>query len=392
VTYSAEANGATVTYRDRKRGWWTLSVLHPLLAVQGIVAQVTLGRQAALALPLLVTYALLPALDALLGEDNNVAPDAIVPKLDADRYYRWLTWVLAPLHYVGFLVSAWWVGTHDLAWWAVLILAATAGIAGGIGINTAHELGHKHNPLEQWLTRCLLAVPLYGHLTVEHNRGHHVLVATPEDSASSRMGESIYRFFLRELPCGVARAWALERARFAKQNRSPWSVRNTILQSFAIGIALHAALVVAFGWKMLPFLAIHDVAAWWQVTLTNYVGHYGLLREQGPDGRYEPTRPHHSWNDNHVVTDLVLFHQQRHSDHHAFASRRYQSLRRTDDVPRLPCGFFGVSLLAAVPPLWFKVMDPRLLALPHIQGDLTKVNVDPRRRGRLAARYGPAIA
>jgi alkane 1-monooxygenase len=384
-------NGAAVTYRDRKRRWWALSVFYPLLGVEGLVAQATIGRQLALALPLLVTYTLLPLLDALLGEDDDNVPDALVPKLEADRYYRWLTWVLTPLHYLGFLVTAWWVGTHALSWWSVLLLASAAGIAGGIGINTAHELGHKHNALEQWLARLLLAVPLYSHLTVEHNRGHHRWVATPEDSASSRMGENIYRFFVRELPCGVARAWALERARLTKQKRSLWSARNTILQSFAIGAALHAALIVAFGWRMLPFLIVHDVVAWWQVTLTNYVGHYGLLREKGPDGRYESPQPHHSWNDNHVVTDLVLFHQQRHSDHHALSSRRYQSLRRTDNVPRLPCGFFAASLLAAVPPLWFKVMDPKLLALPHIKGDLTKVNVDPR-RARIAARYGAALA
>jgi alkane 1-monooxygenase len=390
VTYSADAHGVSVTYRDRKRGWWALCLVYPLMAVEGIVAQVTSGYEAALAVPLLVTYGLFPVLDAMLGEDKNNPPELVLRQLDADSYYRWLTWLTAPLHYVGFLVTAWWVGTHALSWWAVLSLAGAAGVAGGIAINTAHELGHKHNAFEQWLTRMLLALPIYGHLTVEHNQGHHRWVATPEDCASARMGESIYRFFLREFPGGVARAWSLERARLAKQGRSVWSVQNTIIRSSGPGAALQLGLILAFGWKLVPFLLVHNLAAWWQVTLTNYLGHYGLLREKGRDGRYESPQMHHSWNDNHVLTDLVLFQQQRHSHHHALASRPYQSLRDSHEIPRLPSGFFAMSLLACVPPLWFKVMDPKLLALPHVNGDLAKVNIDPRHHARLVARYGLA--
>lgn len=388
VTYSAEAGGLAVTYSDRKRGWWALALVYPLMAVEGIVAHVTSGHELALAVPLLVTYGLFPVLDAMLGDDRNNPPEPVLRQLDADPYYRWLTWLTAPLHYVGFLVSAWWVGAHDLSWWSVLFLAGAAGVAGGIAINTAHELFHKHNAFEQGIARLLLALPVYGHLAVEHNQGHHRWVATPEDSASSRMGESIYHFFFRELPGGVARAWKIERERLAKQGRSAWSIRNTILQSSVPGAMLQVSIALAFGWKVVPFLLVHDVVAWWQVTLTNYVGHYGLLREKGPDGRYEPPRMHHSWNDNHVLTDLVLFQQQRHSHHHALASRPFQSLGDSRTIPRLPTGFFGVSILACIPPLWFKVMDPKLLALQHVKGDLAKVNIDPRNRERILARYG----
>ena len=388
VQTAIDAEGRTVRYRDRKRWAWALSVVWPLLPLTGLAAHHFSGLEIGLALPLLISYGLMPLLDALIGEDENNPPEAVVPQLDADRYYRWLTWATVPLHFVALIACAGWAGTQDLSWWALGLLAYVAGADAGLGLNTAHELGHKHNRLEQMLARLALAVPAYGHFTVEHGRGHHRWVATPEDHASSRMGESIYRFALRELPGGIRRAWALESERLVAQGRSPWSWHNTMLQSYAVTLLLQGGLVAAFGWVMLPFLAIHNLVAWWQLTSANYVEHYGLLRRKLPSGAYEAPQPHHSWNTNHLVTNLATFHLQRHSDHHAYPSRRYQCLRHFPDLPQLPSGYFGMFPLAYVPPLWFKVMDPRLLALPQVQGDLERVNVCPRRRAALQARYG----
>jgi alkane 1-monooxygenase len=383
-------DGQRVEYRDRKRWAWSLSVVYPLLPLLGLAAHRASGWQAALALPLLITYGLMPLLDALIGEDPSNPPEEVVPQLEADRYYRWLTWATVPLHYSALVACAWWAGTHDLSWWGLLILAYAAGADAGLGLNTAHELGHKHSALEQWLARLALAVPAYGHFTVEHGRGHHRWVATPEDHASARMGESIYRFALRELPGGVRRAWALESERLAALGLSPWSVRNTMLQSYAMTAVLQGGLIAVFGAVMIPFLLVHNLVAWWQLTSANYVEHYGLLRQRdaGSATGYEAPLPHHSWNTNHLVTNLATFHLQRHSDHHAHPSRRYQSLRHFPDLPQLPSGYFGMFPLAYVPPLWFRVMDPRLLALPQVQGDLGRVNLDPRNRARLLARFG----
>lgn len=390
VTYHASgADDACADYRDRKRWWWSLAVVYPLLPFVGMAAHAASGYQIALGLPLLISYGLMPLLDYLIGEDENNPPEAVVPQLDADRYYRWLTWATVPLHFVALVGCAWWVGTQGLSWWAVLLLAYVAGTDSGLGINTGHELGHKHTLIEQWLARLVLAVPAYGHFTVEHGRGHHRFVSTPDDHASARMGETIYRFVLREIPGGIRRAWALEAERLAQLGHGPWSLRNTMLQSYAVTALLQLGLVAAFGWLMLPFLAVHNVVAWWQLTSANYVEHYGLLRERLPDGRFEPPQPHHSWNTNHLVTNLATFHLQRHSDHHANPSRRYQSLRHFEQLPQLPSGYFGMFPLSYVPPLWFRVMDPRLMALPHVRGDLNRVNVDPRRRAALSQRYGP---
>ncbi|HSC00710.1 MAG TPA: alkane 1-monooxygenase [Burkholderiaceae bacterium] len=379
-----------VTYRDRKRAWWLLSVVYPLIPFTGIAAHALTGLQIGLALPLVISYGLMPLLDALIGEDENNPPEAVVPQLEADRYYRWLTWATVPLHFVALIGCAWWAGTQDLSWWALLILAYVAGTDSGLGINTGHELGHKHTRVEQWLARLVLAVPAYGHFTVEHGRGHHRWVSTPEDHASARMGETIYRFALRELPGGIRRAWRLERERLQREGHSPWSWHNTMLQSYAVTAALQLGLIVAFGWVMVPFLLVHNMVAWWQLTSANYVEHYGLLRARLPNGQYESPQPHHSWNTNHLVTNLATFHLQRHSDHHAYPSRRYQSLRDFPDLPRLPSGYFGMFPLSYVPALWFKVMDPRLLALPHVAGDLNRINIDPRHHDAIVARYGAA--
>jgi alkane 1-monooxygenase len=383
-----DAQQQPVEYRDRKRAWWLLSVFYPLLPFVGMAVHAATGRQIALAIPLVIAYGLMPLLDALIGEDANNPPEAVVAQLEEDRYYRWLTWATVPLHFVALVGCAWWVGTHALSWWAVLMMAYIAGTDSGLGINTGHELGHKHTALEQCLARLVLAVPAYGHFTVEHGRGHHRWVSTPEDHASARMGESIYRFALRELPGGIHRAWQLEKERLAAQGRSAWSVHNTMLQSYAVTAILQLGLIAAFGWIMLPFLAVHNAVAWWQLTSANYVEHYGLLRQRDANGRYETPQPHHSWNTNHLVTNLAMFHLQRHSDHHAYPSRRYQSLRHFEDLPQLPSGYFGMFPLSYVPALWFRVMDPRLMALPQVQGDLRRVNVDPRRLAALSMRYG----
>jgi alkane 1-monooxygenase len=367
-------DGREAVYVDGKRGWWLLSVLFPLLPVAAVWLHFVTGSEWALLAPVAFSYGLGPLLDWLLGEDRSNPPEQTVPELENDRYYRVLTWLTVPLHVVALLIAAWWAATQDLSAFGWIALAVTAGLFSGVAVNTAHEMGHKRDGVEQWLSRIALAVPAYGHFTVEHNFGHHKHVATPEDCASARMGESIYRFALREMPGGVRRAWRIERERLARRGQRAWSPRNTIVQSWLITLLLQGGLVLVLGLPILLFLLIHNLVAWFQLTSANYVEHYGLLRDKGEDGKYERCQPHHSWNSNHIFSNLLLFHLERHSDHHANPLRRYQSLRHFDEVPRLPTGYFGMFVLAYLPPLWFKVMDRRLLELPHVAGDLARVN------------------
>ncbi len=384
------ADGEAIFYLDRKRWLWLLSVLYPLQLFVGIGLHALTGTEAWLLLPVALTYIGGPLLDSLVGEDENNPPEEVVLELERDPYYRWLTYAVVPLHLVALYGAAWWAGTQSLSAWAFVALAIVAGMTGGLAINTGHELGHKRSRLERALSRFALAIPMYGHFTIDHNRGHHRDVATPEDCASARMGESIYRFALREIPGALRRAWSLERERLDRRGRPAWHTDNRILRSLALSLVLQGALVVAFGLVMIPFLAIHNLVAWWQLTSANYIEHYGLLRQRDHNGRYERCEPHHSWNSNHVVSNLSLFHLERHSDHHAHPLRRFQSLRHFPDLPSLPTGYFGCYLLAWVPPLWFRVMDRRLMNLPHVGNDLGKVNVDPSRRADLEKRYGVA--
>jgi alkane 1-monooxygenase len=181
----------------------------------------------------------------------------------------------------------------------------------------------------------------------------------------------------REIPGAFRRAWKIEQDRLERLGKSCWSWDNEILQSYALSAVIQIGLIATFGWIMLPFLAVHNFWAWWQLTSANYIEHYGLLRKKEPSGRYERCQPHHSWNANHVFSNLLLFHLERHSDHHAHPTRRYQSLRDYADVPALPTGYFGMFAAAYIPPLWYRIMDHRVMALPHVAGDLDNVNVDP---------------
>ena len=376
-----------ISYRDKKRYWWALAMLLPAFPLMGIGLYLYSAVEWTLVAPLVGIYIVVPLLDWLFGSDTNNPPEELVPQLEQDRYYRYLTYATVPMHFLVLFAAAYVAGSYPLSGWGIAAIAVSAGLYSGLAINTAHELGHKQTGLEQLLARICLAVPGYGHFSIEHNRGHHVWVSTPEDPASARMGESIYTFALREIPGTFVRGWRLERERLAKQGKSLWSPSNQILQSYAISGVIYLALVALFGWVMVPFVLLHNVWAWFQLTSANYVEHYGLLRSKLPNGRYERCQPHHSWNANYIVSNLLLFHLERHSDHHANPSRRYQSLRNFDDLPELPNGYYGVYWLAYIPWLWYRVMDQRLLALAHIQGDLSRVNIQPSKRAAIEARY-----
>jgi alkane 1-monooxygenase len=388
-SYSAtSASGEQLEYVDRKRSFWMLSLLYALLPLIGIALHATTGNEWWIGLPLLLTYVVGPLLDWILGEDPNNPPEAVVPQLEQDHYYRRLTFLAVPLYFLSFVGAATYAVLEGLSVLAYLALALVAGLTAGLAINTSHELGHKNSRAEKLLAKITLAVPAYGHFTIDHNLGHHRNVSTPSDPSSSRMGESIYKFALREIPGAIVEAWTLEKDRLARRSKSVLHPNNQILQSYAVTALLTIGLYVALGWQVLPFILIHNLFAWWQLTSANYIEHYGLLREKDENGKYERCEPHHSWNSNHIYSNLVLIHLERHSDHHSHPTRRYQSLRSYDDLPTLPNGYFGVYLLAYVPKLWFRVMDRRLLALPHIQGDLDKINMDPAARPSLFLEYG----
>ena len=378
----------TPTYRDRKRYAWLLSLAVPCLIGAGPALMAASGDVRMLWVPVIFSYLVVPAIDWLLGEDLSNPPEEAVPQLDADRYYRHVTYALVPLLWGAFIYGAWFVMRHPLPWHGVLALVLATGAVGGFCINLGHELGHKNTALERWLAKIILAPTGYGHFFIEHNRGHHRDVATPQDPASSRMGESIYRFVLREMPGALRRAWQLETERLARAGQPVWTLHNEILQPALITLALWTALVFWLGLAVMPFLLAASFWANFQLTSANYVEHYGLLRAERSPGHPEACQPHHSWNSNHIFSNWATFHLQRHSDHHAHPLRRYQSLRHFESLPQLPNGYFGMFLVAYIPPLWFGVMDARLLKV--VGRDPGRINFEPAHRERLIRRYGLA--
>ena len=377
---------APEVYRDPKRWVWCFSLVVPALIGLGPLLMLWLGDPLMLWWPLVFLYVVVPLADAWLGEERSNPPESAVAQLEADAYYRYITYALVPVLWGAFVFAAWFVATHDLPWYAWLAMVLNTGAVGGFGINLAHEMGHKHHRLERWLALITLAPTGYGHFTIEHNRGHHAQVATPQDCASSRMGESIWHFVWREMPGGAVRAWRLESQRLRDQGLAVWGLQNQILQGLAITFALWALLVLWLGWQVLPFLLAASAWTNFQLTSANYVEHYGLLRLMQSDGYYERCQPRHSWNSNHVLSNWMLFHLQRHADHHAHAARRYQALRHFDNAPQLPSGYAGMFLLAYVPPLWFAVMNPRLLEA--VGRDPALIHFAPGQREALCRQYG----
>ncbi|WP_188545502.1 alkane 1-monooxygenase [Rhodococcoides trifolii] len=376
----------TSRWRDPKRYLWVLGLLAPASALLPSQLVMHTGWPIFWWSGLLVFFVLIPAADILAGEDGVNPPDE-AGSLQEDRFYRWCTFLFLPVQFSSLLVACWMWAFGDLTVVDKIGYAVTVGLVGGVGINAAHELGHRVESAEQWLAKIALAQSFYGHFFVEHNRGHHVRVATPDDPASARMGEGLWMFMPRSVVGGVRSAWALEVARLRRRGRSPWSVRNHVLNAWSMSVVLFAGLVLVFGVRILPYLLVQAVVGFLLLEAVNYIEHYGLLRARTRRGTYERCAPRHSWNSDRIVTNIFLYHLQRHSDHHANPTRRFQTLRSFDEAPQLPAGYATMVVLAAVPPLWRRYMDPKVVA--HYGGDVSLANVHPRRRDAIETRFAP---
>jgi alkane 1-monooxygenase len=374
-------------WRDGKRYLWLIGAVVPtfLFAGWGLVNLTGLGLFWWIG-PLFI-YVLIPLLDVAIGADPTNPPADVLAWLEQDRYYRWVTYAFLPLQYVALAVGFWLIADHGgLGVVDKLGIGFTLGTMNGIAINTAHELGHKKEHAERWLAKIALAPTGYGHFFIEHNRGHHVRVATPQDPASSRLGESFWAFLPRTVVGSLRSGWSLERNRLRRMGKRTWSPRNDILNAWAMTVLVWAVLLVAFGPDIAPYLLIHAVFGFSLLEAVNYLEHYGLRRRQLANGRWERVTPRHSWNNNNVTTNLFLYHLQRHSDHHANPTRRYQALRHFDESPQLPSGYATMVVLCYFPPLWRRVMDHRVLA--HYGGDVTLANIHPPRHDAVVRRYG----
>jgi alkane 1-monooxygenase len=309
--------------------------------------------------PLLFTFGLIPALDAALERNRENQPETVGHQRRFDLPL--VLWVPAQLGTTAYVL--WRCVQGDLSGLEILAIIASLGVINGAGgINIAHELMHRKHPLHRASAELLMTSVSYTHFCVEHVLGHHRKVATPEDPASSRLGESFYRFYPRTVLGSLRSAWELEGERCRKRGVSRGSLADRRLRYPVVLAAVYAGVLAALGPLALGLFVAQGVVAFSLLEAINYIEHYGLARRRRASGNYERVRPEHSWNSAHRVSNYYLFNLARHSDHHYLASREYDRLRHHESAPQLPTGYAGMLMLAMVPPLWFRVMNPRVEA------------------------------
>jgi alkane 1-monooxygenase len=295
----------------------------------------------------LVFFVVIPIADVFLGRSVAPAPADEMRRLETSALFRLILYAWVPLQlglivWGSKLISEGSLGALD----AVLFTLSVGLATGATGITIAHELGHKRPALDRCLSRLLLVTVSYGHFTVEHNRGHHVRVATPEDPATARYGESFWRFLPRTLIGSFKDAFCMD--------------PSEVIRMWAATFAVAATLGLAFGPLAVAFFFGQSAMAVLLLEAVNYIEHYGLERKKLADGRYERPAARHAWDAYERLSNCFLVHLQRHADHHLNPMRPYAALQPQAESPKLPTGYAGMVPIALVPPLWFAVINPRV--------------------------------
>lgn len=349
----------------RRVGFFTAFII-PVLVVAGVY-----GGGLWMGLPVVFSFFVLPLFDHIVGEDTANVPEDRLRLVSEDRYYRFIThfWVLLQLAFLLWSMYVISTGTISGVWIQLLFTFNCALVTGGVGITVAHELGHKKSKIERFYGKALLMMVCYMHYYIEHNRGHHVRVATPDDPSTARKNESFYRFWIRSVTGSYNHALRLERARLTKRSLRFLSVQNEMIRFAILPLVFCAAATLfvtwlsgTFTWAVPAFFFLQSLLAFSLLELVNYIEHYGIQRKEIAPGKYERVNPLHSWNSSHLLSNFFLFQLQRHSDHHVYAHKRYQVLDHHDESPQLPFGYPTMLLIALVPPLWFRLMNKRLEA------------------------------
>lgn len=347
----------------KKLGFFTAFIL-PALVIIGVYLGGAWNFMA-----IFFSFIFLPIVDQWIGIDSTNESEAEARIKGEELFYRFVTYIWTFVQFSFVLWGAYAVSSDKLITaveWIGFILSFAL-VTGGIGITVAHELGHKKSVLEKFYSKMLLMTVSYMHFYIEHNRGHHVQVATPEDPATARKQENFYTFWVRSVFVGYAHAWKLEQESLKRRGLQlvSWQnemIRFALLPIFFCGVLtfLFSFLNNRFVWEVPVFFYSQSFFAFSLLELVNYVEHYGIVRKEIAPGKYERVNPLHSWNASHLISNFFLFQLQRHSDHHANAIKRYQLLNHYDDSPQLPFGYPTMILIALFPPLWFDLMNQRL--------------------------------
>ncbi|WP_412509126.1 alkane 1-monooxygenase [Roseovarius sp. SYSU LYC5161] len=338
--------------------FWMSVILVPIAVIGALH-----GGWTVVLLPV-VTWYFFTILDAFLGLNlENADPDT---RDDQLTWYRAITLIWAPVQVCLLYWMIWYVtgpgDAHLSALETIVLFFGVGVITGTVGINYSHELMHQRNKWERWLGDLLLAMVLYSHFRSEHLLVHHRHVGTPRDPVTARYNEGFHRFFPRVLIGSLTSAFRAEKDMLARRKR-PWTdPANPFFRYWALqGLAVLLAVVVG-GWTGLALFLWQAATAVWQLELVNYIEHYGLTRKHLGGGKYEHVKPRHSWNAAHKASNWLLINLQRHSDHHYKPDRRFPLLQNytEEEAPQLPYGYPLMTMAAMIPPVWRRVMNPRV--------------------------------
>ena len=313
-------------------------------------------------LPLLYGFGAIPLIDQLMGaRAGNLSVQAHASEA-ANLLYDVVIYLALPTQ-LGMLGWFLWVVQEPMTT-ADLVgkITAMGMMCGVLGINVAHELGHRPKAYERGMAKVLLATSLYMHFYIEHNKGHHRNVGTSIDGATARRNESLYAFWMRTIVQSFRSAWQITAKEIGRKKGKVWSVNNEMLRMLAWQAALCMCIGVLCSWSVLGYFVCAAVMGILLLETVNYIEHYGLYRNKVSEFRFEDVEPRHSWNSDHALGRLVLFELTRHSDHHYEPAKHYQLLDSMPGASQLPAGYPAMMLLSLFPPVWFAVMNRRLPA------------------------------
>lgn len=308
-------------------------------------------------------FVLIPVLELLFTEDHHNLDEDEKAGKSSSRLFDWMLYLNVPVVYSLIVIYLFSFVNTDLALYEVLGLMFSLGIVlGANGINVGHELGHRQKSAERFLGKLLLLPSFYMHFYIEHNFGHHMHAATKEDPATARLNQTVYSFWFTSVFRQYISAWKIQLQLLKRQGRSFLSVKNDMFWYLFIEASYLFVLYYFFGAQVIPFVIGAGVVGFLLLETVNYIEHYGLLRKKLPSGRYERVREVHSWNSNHIIGRIVLYELTRHSDHHYKSSKKYQLLDCHEESPQMPYGYPTSMVISFLPPLWFKMMNPRIPA------------------------------
>lgn len=336
------------TWKDRIRGITIFVGALYLMSLGGLLAYMGFFALAAIAIA-----------DLIVGRTTINVPDKLEEKISQIVFFRRFNYISVALVFGFIFFCGYHYCAHDATLTEQLGFLLSAGIiSGAVGITNAHELVHKDTATERFFGGFLLSLVCYATFKVEHVRGHHVNVSTPLDQSSARLGQSLYHFLPRAIYGNVTNGFKLEAERLKRKGLPAFHWNNELIWWSLLSVGWAVLFYQLWGQIGLWFFLLQSLGGVLMLEIVNYVEHYGLERRKLDNGKYERVTPQHSWNASEILTNHILINLQRHSDHHAYPKRRYQILRHFDESPQLPTGYAGMLLLALVPPLWFKVMDP----------------------------------